>query len=100
MTTITELIKNRYGAIAAHISQETSGRSAAACCNGETTLDPITRDLYTPADAAGLPNRAVRASLGCGNPNAMVDMDVGQTVLDLGSGDLYFLIPAEPRRRD
>ena len=100
MTAITELIKQRYGAIAADISQEKSGRLSAACCKGETSLDPITRDLYSPADSASLPNSAVRASLGCGNPNAMVNMEVGQTVLDLGSGDLSFLISAEPRRRD
>src|SRR5208282_6037042 len=100
MTALTELIKQRYGAIAADISQDTSGHSAAACCKGETTLDPITRDLYTPADSVGLPKSAVRASLGCGNPNAMIDIEVGQTVLDLGSGDNSFLISAERRRRD
>ena len=86
MTAITELIKQRYGAIAADVSQETSGCSTA-CCKSEATLDPITRDLYTLEDSANLPKSAVRASLGCGNPNAMIDMEIGQTVLDLGSGD-------------
>jgi ubiquinone/menaquinone biosynthesis C-methylase UbiE len=48
--------------------------------------DPITRDLYGAAETEGLPEEAVLASLGCGNPTALADLKEGETVLDLGSG--------------
>lgn len=55
------------------------------CCNDEpSTL--FGRGLYDPADRAGLPETAVAASLGCGNPIAVADLHEGETVLDLGSG--------------
>jgi SAM-dependent methyltransferase len=50
------------------------------CC------DPITKDLYGNAEKNALPEKAVMASLGCGNPTALIDLKPGQTVLDLGSG--------------
>ena len=101
MVTITELIKQKYGAIAAEVAGASSDGSATSrCCKGETTLDPITRDLYSTEDSASLPKNAVQASLGCGNPNAMVDMAIGQTVLDLGSGNHSFSVASERRRRD
>jgi hypothetical protein len=48
--------------------------------------DAITRDLYDAAETEGLPEEAVLASLGCGNPTALADLREGETVLDLGSG--------------
>jgi ubiquinone/menaquinone biosynthesis C-methylase UbiE len=56
------------------------GTTAAACC------DPITSNLYDNADAAALPDTALKASLGCGNPTALAQLHPGETVLDLGSG--------------
>jgi SAM-dependent methyltransferase len=50
------------------------------CC------DPITKDLYTADEQGSLPEKAVLASLGCGNPTALIDLHPGETVLDLGSG--------------
>ena len=50
------------------------------CCN------PITRDLYCALEKDGLPEKAVLASLGCGNPTALTDLKPGEIVLDLGSG--------------
>jgi SAM-dependent methyltransferase len=50
------------------------------CC------DPITKDLYGAMETEGLPERAVLASLGCGNPTALTELKAGETVLDLGSG--------------
>jgi SAM-dependent methyltransferase len=50
------------------------------CC------DPITQDLYNSAEAASVPENAVLASLGCGNPTALIELKEGETVLDLGSG--------------
>ena len=55
----------------------------AACCGGG---DPITSDLYSDAENQGLPADAVAASLGCGNPTALLPLEPGQIVLDLGSG--------------
>ena len=50
------------------------------------TCDPITSNLYDAAQKAGLPEEAVLASLGCGNPTALASLNPGETVLDLGSG--------------
>src|SRR5207237_2614505 len=48
--------------------------------------DPISANLYSDAETGDLPRDAVSASLGCGNPTALIDLQPGQTVLDLGSG--------------
>jgi arsenite methyltransferase len=62
----------------------------ASCCGPEPGADagrdPITADLYSPDEAAALPEAAVLASLGCGNPVALAELRPGETVLDLGSG--------------
>jgi SAM-dependent methyltransferase len=80
--TVTE--KYRQAAVRARTGAASSccGASAAtaACC------DPITSNLYSADDAGGLPEEAVRASLGCGNPTALAALNPGETVLDLGSG--------------
>ena len=87
MSTITDSVKARYGNIAQTISKQ-DHISSSSCCKAPINehLDPITRDLYSASEAAALPTKAVKASLGCGNPTAMVDIQPGQTVLDLGSG--------------
>ena len=60
---------------------------AGACCGPSCcSPDPITRDLYDEREKAQLPADAVAASLGCGNPTALIDLRKGETVLDLGSG--------------
>jgi len=60
---------------------------AARCCDGAAASgDPITGDLYAAADAAAVPVDALAASLGCGNPTALAELQPGETVLDLGSG--------------
>ena len=55
-----------------------------ACCGGAD--DPVSRDLYAAGETAGLPETAVLASLGCGNPTALAELQPGEVVLDLGSG--------------
>jgi SAM-dependent methyltransferase len=79
--TLQDAIKEKYGKAA------TKARDAedAACC-GTTCCDPVTSNLYSGNETDGLPPEAVRASLGCGNPTAMLDLRAGETVLDLGSG--------------
>jgi SAM-dependent methyltransferase len=86
-TTVHTAIRDRYGAIARGVV----GAAAASCCDatsccGGGAEDPISRDLYSDTDRAALPVEAVQASLGCGNPTALIALEAGQTVLDLGSG--------------
>jgi arsenite methyltransferase len=71
-------IQDKYGKAAAGV--ETGG-----CCGGGRG-DPITSNLYGAEDRAALPQEALSASLGCGNPTAMIELREGETVLDLGSG--------------
>ena len=61
----------------------------SSCCGGSATTgcdDPITSNLYDAAQAGQIPEEAVLASLGCGNPTALAELNPGETVLDLGSG--------------
>jgi len=87
MSDIHQAVKEKYGAIAAAVSQSSTPSSAGCCgptsCGGD---DPITSNLYSDADTGDLPPEAVAASLGCGNPTALARLEPGQTVLDLGSG--------------
>src|SRR5215217_1290453 len=80
-------IKARYGQAALQ-AQKQERRS---CCGTGTVLqagnlDPITGNLYRDGETAALPQDAVTASLGCGNPTALAEITPGETVLDLGSG--------------
>jgi len=84
-TDIKEVIKEKYGRAALRVKSGGSsccGASAAtdACC------DPITMDLYDDTQASQVPEGALKASLGCGNPTLLAQLNPGETVLDLGSG--------------
>jgi arsenite methyltransferase len=78
---IKEAVKSRYAEAAKKVS---SGR--VSCCSKTNAPDPITSDLYAGSEITGLPEQAVLASLGCGNPTALAELAPGETVLDLGSG--------------
>jgi arsenite methyltransferase len=84
---IREVVRERYGkAVRAAVRGE-----KASCCGSSTSadlgrIDPITRDLYADDQTAGLPEEALLASFGCGNPTALAELKPGETVLDLGSG--------------
>jgi ubiquinone/menaquinone biosynthesis C-methylase UbiE len=82
---IKAVVKEKYGQAALRV---TSGGSS--CCGASTALDgccdPITSNLYNAAQTGELPQEAVLASLGCGNPTALAQLKPGETVLDLGSG--------------
>lgn len=85
---IRDIVKEKYGA-AARIAMQGKG---ASCCGPGTSCGPtlkkdaITSDLYSDAEAEQLPEAAVLASLGCGNPTALAELKPGEVVLDLGSG--------------
>jgi SAM-dependent methyltransferase len=68
------------------LSEESEQAPRGAACCGTKQKDPVTSDLYDSAQTDGLPEAAVLASLGCGNPTALAELREGETVLDLGSG--------------
>jgi SAM-dependent methyltransferase len=83
---IKEIVKEKYGQAALRV---TSGGSS--CCGASASLDgcsvdPITSNLYDALQKGQIPEEAVLASLGCGNPTALAKLAAGETVLDLGSG--------------
>jgi len=85
MSDVQQAIREKYGAIASAVSKAST---TTGCC-GPTACgcgDPITSDLYSDGETSELPREAVAASLGCGNPTALLELKPGETVLDLGSG--------------
>jgi arsenite methyltransferase len=84
INTIKSSVKEKYGEAALRVlAGESSSCSGTACCGD---ADPITSDLYVADQTVQLPEEAVKASLGCGNPTALATLSPGETVLDLGSG--------------
>ena len=79
-TDIKEAVRERYSEAARRVSQ-----GGGSCC-GSGGTDPITSNLYDVGEKGFLPEAAVLASLGCGNPTALAQLKAGETVLDLGSG--------------
>jgi arsenite methyltransferase len=81
------IIKEKYGQAALQV---TSGDGSSCCSHDRSGLDgsvdPITSNLYDPAQEGELPDTAIKASLGCGNPTALAELKAGEIVLDLGSG--------------
>jgi 2-polyprenyl-3-methyl-5-hydroxy-6-metoxy-1,4-benzoquinol methylase len=84
-TDIKEIVKEKYGQAALRVISGGSG-----CCGsssaGASTCDPITSNLYDSDQAGQIPQEAMLASLGCGNPTALAKLNPGEVVLDLGSG--------------
>jgi arsenite methyltransferase len=80
-TNVQDAVREKYGEIARSVGK-------TGCCGPSTCgcSDPISSNLYSDSETAGLPADAVTASLGCGNPTALIELQPGQTVLDLGSG--------------
>jgi len=82
--TIKDLVKQKYGQAALRVT----AIGSTSCCgaSSSSSCDPVTSNLYAQEQTAELPEKAVAASLGCGNPTALADLRPGETVLDLGSG--------------
>jgi len=88
-TPVKEIVRQKYGEAAQRVSQAAGG----SCCGGPPSAsnllggsDPITSNLYDSAQAGAVPEAAMLASLGCGNPTALAELKPGETVLDLGCG--------------
>jgi len=84
---VKDVVKEKYGQAALRVVEgkgsASCGSSPSSCCQGG---DPITTELYDELQKQELPDSAVLASLGCGNPTALAQLKPGETVLDLGSG--------------
>ena len=82
---VREAVREKYGAVAKSVRTGEGG----SCCGtapGCGCSDPITSNLYDASEAAQVPDAAMKASLGCGNPTALATLSPGEVVLDLGSG--------------
>lgn len=85
MSDVKSVVREKYGEAALRVLNG----SQSGCCGPECGCgsgDPITSDLYDAVTASSLPEAAVLASLGCGNPTALAELREGEVVLDLGSG--------------
>jgi SAM-dependent methyltransferase len=83
-TEMKEVVREKYGEIALKVLDEGASCCSSSCCG--TGDDPISSDLYDASQALQIPDSALKASLGCGNPTALATLKPGETVLDLGSG--------------
>src|SRR6266542_3143250 len=77
---IREIVREKYGLAALQVKDGRAPSASGLSC------DPITSNLYAEHETSALPETAVLASLGCGNPTALAKLEPGQVVLDLGSG--------------
>ena len=85
MEDIRQVVREKYGQAAQRVTQG----AASSCCGADASgcgPDPITSNLYDALQTGSLPEEAVLASLGCGNPTALAELKAGEIVLDLGSG--------------
>lgn len=84
---IKATVREKYGEAARQVRSGTKGSCCGtSCCSGNQTSDPITSNLYSDSETGALPQEALLASLGCGNPTALAELHEGEVVLDLGSG--------------
>jgi len=83
---LKQVVREKYGEAARRVASGETGSccGASAACGAE--VDPITKDLYEASQTSVLPEAALKASLGCGNPTALAELKAGEIVLDLGSG--------------
>src|ERR1700686_617185 len=82
---IKDVVKEKYGQAALRVTNGGRGCCGAPPASG-LSCDPITSNLYDESQAQQIPEAAMLASLGCGNPTALAKLNPGETVLDLGSG--------------
>ena len=85
-TLVSEIVKQKYGEAALRAASGSKSSCCGASAASSLSCDPITSNLYDAAQTTLLPEEAVLASLGCGNPTALAQLNPGEVVLDLGSG--------------
>ena len=85
-TNIKDVVKEKYGSAALRVTTGGSSCCGAAPATGSSCCDPITSNLYEAVQTQQIPEEALLASLGCGNPTALAKLNPGEVVLDLGSG--------------
>jgi len=83
---VKEVVRQKYGEAATRVAQGATSSCCGAAPGTSGGCDPITSNLYDAAQADQVPEKALLASLGCGNPTALAELKAGETVLDLGSG--------------
>jgi SAM-dependent methyltransferase len=83
---IKEIVKEKYGEAALRVTSGGSSCCGSTAVSAGGNCDPITSNLYDAAQAGQIPEEALLASLGCGNPTALAQLNPGEVVLDLGSG--------------
>ncbi len=83
---ITKVVRDKYAQAALRVVGGDGGCCGTASSRSGCGCDPVTSNLYGQEDTAALPDAAVRASLGCGNPTALAELRPGEVALDLGSG--------------
>jgi arsenite methyltransferase len=83
-SSMQDVVKEKYGQAALRV--RSGGSSCCGAAPGNGCGDPITSNLYDAAETQQIPEAALLASLGCGNPTALAKLNAGETVLDLGSG--------------
>src|SRR5208282_4541253 len=83
---IKEAVKEKYGSAALRVTTGGSSCCGTAPATGSACCDPITSNLYETVQTEQIPEEALQASLGCGNPTALAKLNPGEVVLDLGSG--------------
>jgi len=81
-----EVVKEKYGQAALRVKSRGSSSCCGASASKELCCDPITSNLYDASQSGQIPEEALLASLGCGNPTALANLNAGEVVLDLGSG--------------
>src|SRR6202051_2688204 len=81
---IKEVVKQKYGEAARRV--KSGGSSCCGAASATRCCDPITTNLYDASQPGQIPEEALLASLGCGNPTALAQLNAGEIVLDLGSG--------------
>jgi arsenite methyltransferase len=83
---LKEVVREKYGQAARRVKSGTEGCCCGPDASPETSCDPVIANLYDAAEQSQVPETAINASLGCGNPTALAELKPGETVLDLGSG--------------
>lgn len=83
---VKEVVREKYGQAALRVTSGTGGCCSDRASSLEASCDPITSNLYDGTQKGEVPDTAIKASLGCGNPTALAELKHGETVLDLGSG--------------